>query len=947
MKRILIIAFLLISQLGFSQNYNYFWNYPAFSSTIFTLNSVTPSKETCSFVASTTIISDGALDITERGIVYSNSTNPTTSDTKIVNGSGVGEYLTTATSVLTNGVKYIRAYIINSFGTFYSNEISYSPYLSFTISTVTVDYVTDNTIFFHGTVVKNGDNISFIVINYGTSFLNNSIAVYLETDGSWSSKITGLNSSTLYYFEAHRNMCGLDYIGAGRVQSTTTSAPVTGCPDTAILYESGVSSTAFTIYASITDDGGSAVTERGVVIGTTPHPTISSNTQKVTSGIGIGNYNCYFSGLSSGVKYYAIAYSRTATCDPDYGQQLEVTTLSACVPATISTTTPSSITSSSVVVGGNATADGGCTIIEKGVVISGSSSVSYYNYVNKADYWNGTGSFSTSFGMLSASNLYYVKAYAVTVINGVTTIAYGSLLNFTTNATSHLPIVSTTNVSAITGVSAASGGSVSSDGGATVSARGIVWDTFPNQPTIVSGQYDGITSNGTGTGSFTSAITSLTAGVTYTYRAYATNSVGTAYGYVNYFTTLNYPVVNTSAAANISATSATVTATIYAGNPVSDFGVCWSTSTNPTIAGSHTNAGSCTCAYPYNYTINNITGLTGNTLYYVRSWATNSVGTAYGNEITFTTINPTLLPTVTISAATNISASTVTGHGEVTSIGSSPVTQRGICWTTSPTTDPTISDSRTVDGSGLGVFTSSIVSLLGSTTYYARTYAINTSGTAYSPTKISFTTDFPSFFANGSDVAYVGTGGANPTATANIGSGTNLYVLAIVSTYGNRVVSAPTLNGVALTQAGSLNGSSPVEIWYMINPPIGSFTVAVPNTLYNLVEFGGSCYKSNGTISFYSIGSTSTATSNTSTASVSVPIGFKSLIIQNVSISDYLSQTIGFSGRSGTDISSGGYLAGWSWQYEILTPSSSPRSEYVTFTNTFVPTSVAVCFKAQ
>lgn len=87
------------------------------------------------------------------------------------------------------------------------------------------------------------------------------------------------------------------------------------------------------------------------------------------------------------------------------------------------------------------------------------------------------------------------------------------------------PTVTTTAVSSITSNSASSGGNVTSDGGASVTARGVCWSTSAN-PTIS----DSKTTDGTGTGIFTSSITGLSANTTYHVRAYATNSVGTGYG---------------------------------------------------------------------------------------------------------------------------------------------------------------------------------------------------------------------------------------------------------------------------------------------------------------------------------------------------------------------------------------------------------------------------------
>lgn len=96
-----------------------------------------------------------------------------------------------------------------------------------------------------------------------------------------------------------------------------------------------------------------------------------------------------------------------------------------------------------------------------------------------------------------------------------------------------LPTVSTTAVSSIATTIAVSGGNVTSDGGTTVTVRGVCWNTSAN-PTIGSSY----TSNGSGTGSYTSNITGLSANTAYHVRAYATNSGGTAYGADIQFTTL-------------------------------------------------------------------------------------------------------------------------------------------------------------------------------------------------------------------------------------------------------------------------------------------------------------------------------------------------------------------------------------------------------------------------
>jgi uncharacterized protein (TIGR02145 family) len=95
-----------------------------------------------------------------------------------------------------------------------------------------------------------------------------------------------------------------------------------------------------------------------------------------------------------------------------------------------------------------------------------------------------------------------------------------------------VPMLTTSTTSNITQITASGGGDITSDGGSTVTARGVCWAIYQN-PTTGSSK----TTDGTGTGSFTSAMTGLTANTTYYVRAYATNATGTGYGENVSFTT--------------------------------------------------------------------------------------------------------------------------------------------------------------------------------------------------------------------------------------------------------------------------------------------------------------------------------------------------------------------------------------------------------------------------
>ena len=188
-------------------------------------------------------------------------------------------------------------------------------------------------------------------------------------------------------------------------------------------------------------------------------------------------------------------------------------------------------------------------------------------------------------------------------------------------------IITTSTVTNITPTSAVSGGDITSDGGVNVTARGVCWSTSMN-PTIA----DNHTTDGGGTGLFISHLTGLSPNTTYYVRAYGINSEGTYYGNYYYFNN-SLPTVTTTPITNISDVSATSGGNVISGNATVARGVCWGTSPNPTTANSHTNDGTGTGTF-----ISQLTGLTSNTLYYVRAYASNSVGTAYGDDVTFTTI---------------------------------------------------------------------------------------------------------------------------------------------------------------------------------------------------------------------------------------------------------------------------------------------------------------------
>jgi len=195
-----------------------------------------------------------------------------------------------------------------------------------------------------------------------------------------------------------------------------------------------------------------------------------------------------------------------------------------------------------------------------------------------------------------------------------------------------------------------------------------------------------------------------------------------------------FAIITTTIVTYITNTAATSGGNVTSdgGGSVTARGICWSTTQNPTTASSKTINGTGTGTFS-----STLTGLTPTTLYYVRAYATNSVGTTYGNEVSFTTI-ATQLPTLTTTAITPINYALAASGGNVTSDGGASVTARGICWSTSPTPTTALT-TKTSDSTGSGSFTSNLTGLTASTTYYIRAYATNSMGTAYG-NEVTYTT---------------------------------------------------------------------------------------------------------------------------------------------------------------------------------------------------------------
>ena len=700
------------------------------------------------------VVADSGLMVTKRGICWSLTPNPTLTSNFDTLGKGLGAYDIQIDALNPSSTYYIRAFAVNDSGTSYGIQKSFITVALTppTLTTTPITNITTTTAESGGNITADGGSpITARGICWGI-LPNPTIANNHTTDGTemgiFTSSLTGLTPNTSYYVRAYAtNAVGTSYGDAVSFTSLPIVLPsLTTADINNITINTAVSG------GNITSDGGDLITERGVCWSVNQNPTITNSHS--SDGTGSGIFTSSLFGLINNTIYYVRAFA-TNSAGTAYGNELSFKTIAEITIPTVTTTTPTNIVSNRATTGGNVTSTGGASVIVRGVCYG--TSLNPTIDVDHTTDGSGSGIFTSNLTSLNPTTTYHIRAYAT---NSAGT-AYGQDLSFSTTANT-APILTTTAITAITPTTASSGGNITESGGANVTARGVCWSTTQN-PTIAGSH----TTDGTGTGVFTSSLISLNPTTTYYVRAYATNSVGTSYGNELTFTTTSSataPTVTTTAVTAITSSTATSggNVTNSGGATVTARGVCWSTLHDPTTANSHTTDGTGTGIFT-----SALTSLNPSTTYYIRAYATNSVGTSYGTELTFVTLSATTIPILTTTAASNIAATTASSGGNITSDGGATITARGVCWSTNQT--PTTADSHTTDGTGTGTYVSSITGLNAATTYYIRAYATNSVGTAYGNQQSFTTSAWSQLLYEGFNYptpAFIG-GNGDPGSTSN------------------------------------------------------------------------------------------------------------------------------------------------------------------------------------
>jgi hypothetical protein len=672
----------------------------------------------------------GDAKVTARGVCWNTSPNPTTANTKTSDGTGIGPFTGSLTGLKESTLYYARAYATLANGlTLYGSQVTFTTLQEVVITTTEATAILPHKATAGGTLTYNGAGTITARGVCWTTLGSPTIAASKTNDGTgagtFTSALTGLSPQTAYFIRAYAiTSTGLTVYGPQFTFVTPKSITVTTY--TAVAN----SPTGATGGGAVEVLGSEIITARGVCWNTTPNPTIAH--AKISNGNGPGVFTSSITGLTPQTLYYVRAYA-TSAAGTVYGNEINLFTQSSYL---VTTANPTAIGVTTATFGGSVAPNGITTetIIARGVCWNTAQDPTIAN--NKTTNGTGAGSFTAAITGLAPITTYYVRAYATTN-TGKTIYGEGKSL------TSASPFsIATTSVGGITATTATAGGSISAAGliAGTVTARGVCWSTSQN-PMVTHDK----TSNGTGTGSFSSAITDLLPNTTYYVRAYGISSLGvTVYGSERTFTTADGLAVTTSVISGKTAVSASVGGNVTITAPetfVLVRGVCWSTTANPTIANSKTEDGATAGAFT-----SSLTNLLSNTKYYVRAYATSGSGkTTYGNEVSFVT-EQAFVVTVSTANASGIAVTGATSGGTISTTGFGSITLRGICWSLqqNPTIDErfTTEAGRIYNDGGAGSFTSA-VRIRTAGTHYVRAFAVTNYGTTVYGNQITFTTPNP------------------------------------------------------------------------------------------------------------------------------------------------------------------------------------------------------------
>ena len=444
----------------------------------------------------------------ERGVCWATTENPTISDNKLTNGSGTGEFSVSLTNLSEGTTYYARAYVTYSEGTAYGNKVIFTTKSNNSVS---------------NTIVENGAiKAGFSVSDTTQVYFSQGNLQYQASTGTWrfaerqyymlGDDNANISSSYSGWIDLFGWGTSGWNSGANAYQPYSTSTSWGNyCPGGLYIVDltGDYARADWGVYNAISNGGNQAGlwrtltdSEWGYLLNTR---TDASNKKGIATVNGVNGLILLPDNwtLPDGLSF------RSEVAN-DYGREYYVTV-------------------------NNYTASDWDKMEANGALFLPAAGIRSGNIVLdncglEGSYWSSSNQYESPSILYFDSRCFAYGDYSASCKYG---LSVRLVQDVESTSSAVLPTISTGEATEVAVSSATVSGSVTNDGGASVTERGVCWATSEN-PTISDNKNF---SSSNGTGEFTILLTNLSAGTTYNARAYATNSVGTAYGNVITFTT--------------------------------------------------------------------------------------------------------------------------------------------------------------------------------------------------------------------------------------------------------------------------------------------------------------------------------------------------------------------------------------------------------------------------
>ena len=471
-----------------------------------------------------TVENAGYPEYAEKGFVYGTLPNPDMSDKCIkVSGTGTGSFSASADELNDDVIYYVRSYVktVNGKVIYSSEEVSFM--LSAVLPVLTAGTVTDISVatmsaVLNGTVSEIGDppytEKGFV---YGLmpnpTVSDNAQPVAGTGKGDFSTRVSGVESSKEYYVRAYAKVDTLMIYSNNQVSFIIETV----APEVSVQPVSSINLTSRTavLNGTVLNVGNPPYTEKGFVYSLTNNPTLA-DVKIAVSGSGSGPYSAVVEDLQLDVTYYVRA-SAISNGEVVYSpESVQLSTKSSLPELTVQNVTNINISEGTAIFNGTITSMGNPEYYERGFVFGQISNPTLNDNVVISE-GDGLGAYRSEAKGLKMNTNYYVRAYAVSIAG----ISYSSNeVIFTTEP--ELPSVSVQTVSNINiaNRTAIFNGTVDNVGNPAYSEKGFVYGTSSESPELCENR---VQISGTGIGNFSTMVQSLFQKTPYYVWVYAIN----------------------------------------------------------------------------------------------------------------------------------------------------------------------------------------------------------------------------------------------------------------------------------------------------------------------------------------------------------------------------------------------------------------------------------------